>query len=259
MKIQLYYVDAFADRLFAGNPAAVCPVDHWLPDAVMQSIAAEINLSETAFFTAVAGGMQIRWFTPACEVQLCGHATLAAAHVLFNHLDYRASQISFQSVSGRLPVVRDGDRLTMDFPAQCPSACPLPTAISVAFSSAPVACLRADDYMVVCADQVDVLSAQPDISLLQQLDLRGVIITAPSCEHDFVSRFFAPKLGIDEDPVTGSAHAQLAPYWAERLGRSTLRAKQLSARGGVVDCEVVGSRVLISGGAVTFMQGEITI
>lgn len=264
MNIPIYHVDAFSDRPFSGNPAAVCPLDEWLPDAMMQSIATENNLSETVFFVPSQQGFQIRWFTPLVEVNLCGHATLAAAHVLFHCLGYNAKRIRFEAKSGRLHVARDGDLLVMDFPAQMPRLCAAPALLQAVVATAPIAtvpiaCLKSEDYMVVLGDESDVLAIRPNYSLLKKLDLRGVIVTAASDQYDFVSRFFAPKIGIDEDPVTGSAHSQLAPYWSAQLGRSKLRARQLSARGGDLICEVVGERVMISGNAVTVMQGEIIL
>ncbi|MDX8413226.1 MAG: PhzF family phenazine biosynthesis protein [Mariprofundales bacterium] len=259
MNIPIYQVDAFADAPFTGNPAAVCPLDAWLPDVMMQAIAAENRLSETAFFVPSQEGFQIRWFTPLMEVDLCGHATLAAAHVLFNRLDYGDETVLFTSKSGPLKVSHHDDQLVMDFPAQPALACAVPLPIQEAFSAAPIACLKAEDYIVVLADEGAVLAARPNLSALKKLDLRGVIITSLATKYDFVSRFFAPKLGIDEDPVTGSAHTQLAPYWAAALGRSHLCAKQLSARGGVLSCEVVDQRVMIAGRAVIFMQGMIDL
>ena len=259
MDISLYQVDAFASKVFAGNPAAVCPLDEWLPDDVMQSIATENNLSETAFFVSDGDGFHIRWFTPASEVDLCGHATLASAHVLFTMLGYEGETVAFDSRSGRLSVTRDGEWLSMDFPAQPPVPCDVPEAILEAFHVAPIECLRSEDYVVVFEDEHDIESAQPDLEPLKRLDLRGVIITAPSARYDFVTRFFAPGLGIPEDPVTGSAYTQLAPYWESRLGSKRFRVKQVSPRGGELNCEVAGDRVLIAGRAVSYMEGLITI
>ncbi|MEJ2464258.1 MAG: PhzF family phenazine biosynthesis protein, partial [Candidatus Thiodiazotropha sp.] len=203
MKLTLYQVDAFAAKPFEGNPAAVCPLGSWLSDSVMQQIAMENNLSETAFFVPVDTGFHIRWFTPVREVDLCGHATLASAHVLFNHLEYAPEQISFESRSGNLTVRRRQETLELDFPAQPPVACQTPDAISRAFAQSPLECLAAEDYIVVFDSEASVTEANPDLTLLSQLDLRGVAITAKSERCDFVSRFFAPKYGIDEDPVTG--------------------------------------------------------
>ncbi len=263
MTLPLYQVDAFAAALFEGNPAAVCPLDAWLPDALMQRIAEENNLSETAFFAPTAAGdFEIRWFTPTLEVDLCGHATLAAAHVLFREQDWRGDEIAFDSRSGPLRVTRRGELLSLDFPLQRPQPCELPEGIEHAFAAEPLACLKAEDYIVLFECEDDLLAAAPDLALLKQLDGRGVIITAlpgEAGDYDFVVRFFAPKCGIDEDPVTGSAYAQLAPYWSERLGRRELRARQLSERGGEVRCAVDGERVRIAGRAVTYLRGEIRI
>ncbi|MBL1353091.1 MAG: PhzF family phenazine biosynthesis protein [Zetaproteobacteria bacterium] len=259
MTLPIYHIDAFADQPFTGNPAAVCPLDTWLPDDVMQAIAGENNLSETAFFIPTQQGFHIRWFTPVTEVDLCGHATLAAAYVLFHCLNIIQDVIVFESKSGILKVSKVGDWLVMDFPAQVPSPCPIPDAIEQAFGIKTIACLKSEDYIIVFEHEADILAACPSLAALKKLDLRGVIITSTSDNYDFVSRFFAPNIGIGEDPVTGSAHTQLAPYWSGKLGKPKLRAKQLSARGGELMCEVVGQRVLISGKAVKYMQGEIVL
>jgi len=225
----------------------------------MQSIAEENNLSETTFFVPTQQGFYIRWFTPIAEVNLCGHATLAAAYVLFYCLGYGKENIVFESESGMLNVFRKDDLLVMDFPAQPPLFCAMPAAIGKAFAIEPVACLKSEDYLVVFEHEAAILAARPNFSALQELDLRGVIITSTSDKYDFVSRFFAPNVGINEDPVTGSAHTQLAPYWSQKLGRKKLRARQLSARGGELICEVIDQRVMISGKAVKYMQGEIEL
>lgn len=259
MKIKQYQIDAFASRTFEGNPAAVCPLDHWLDDAVMQAIAEENNLSETAFFVATKRGFHLRWFTPIAEVKLCGHATLAAAHVLFNILDYRQPAITFETLSGDLIVKRNNAWLAMDFPAQPATPCPAPDALIAGLGKRPLEVLSADDYVAVFNSEDEVLALAPDFSQLQQLDLRGVTATAPGRQVDFVSRFFAPKYGINEDPVTGSAHCILAPYWAGRLGKQTLTARQVSKRGGNVQCALQGDRVVLSGTAVTFMTAELNI
>ena len=259
MKLPIYQIDAFAEKPFEGNPAAICPLESWLPDALMQLIAEENNLSETAFFVPTETGFHIRWFTPTTEVDLCGHATLAAAHVLFHCLGFEHDNIEFESRSGLLHVSREGDLLVLDFPAQPAVSCEAPEAIQHAFGIEPMECLKAEDYIVVFEFEDDLLSVDPDIELLRQLDGRGVIITASSQVYDFVVRFFAPKFGINEDPVTGSAYTQLAPYWSSRLGRPRLHAKQVSSRGGEVTCEVHGDRVSIAGKAVKYLQGEIEI
>ncbi len=259
MKIPIYQIDAFAEKPFEGNPAAVCPLESWLPDALMQLIAEENNLSETAFFVPTQTGFHIRWFTPTTEVDLCGHATLAAAHVLFHCLGYESDHIEFESRSGLLNVSRAGELLVLDFPAQPPVICETPIQILHAFGIEPVECLKAEDYVVVFELEEDVLSADPNLELLAELDGRGVIITAPSESYDFVCRFFAPKQGINEDPVTGSSFTQLAPYWSGRLGHSKLYAKQASSRGGEVICELKGERVEIAGRAMKYLQGEIEV
>ena len=257
MMLNLYQVDAFATRPFEGNPAAVVPLEAWLPDAVMQSIAAENNLAETAFFVPEGEGFRIRWFTPTVEVRLCGHATLASAYVLFQILEWAADEILFESLSGPLRVTREESGLTLDFPAQPGGACDPPDVLYTALGVNPDAVLAAEDYLVFLESQEQVAALAPDMALLAQLDLRGVAVTAPGRRHDFVVRFFAPGCGIPEDPVTGSAYTQLAPYWGEKLGKSRLRARQISPRGGEVTCELKGDRVRISGSAILFLEGRI--
>jgi len=259
MEITIYQIDAFASKLFEGNPAAVCPLDAWLPDDLMQSIAQENNLSETAFFVPKGNGFHIRWFTPASEVDLCGHATLASAYVLFNILGYKKDKIEFDSKSGILSVTKDNEWLVMDFPAQPPVPCAIPEEIVKAFDIAPVECLKSEDFVVVFEHEIDIESANPDFGQLKKLDLRGVIITAKSTRYDFVARFFAPQYGIPEDPVTGSAYTQLAPYWASKTGSKRFSVKQLSSRGGELTCEIVDDRVLISGKAIKYLEGKINI
>lgn len=259
MKIRQYQVDAFATRAFEGNPAAVCPLDRWLDDGLLQAIAEENNLSETAFFVPSDKGFRLRWFTPAIEVGLCGHATLATAHVLFEHLGYPGRAVTFETRSGALTVKRKGDSLEMDFPASPATPCASFEPLARALGRQPLEVLRADDYMVVFEDEAAIRGIKPDFSLLGRLDLRGVIITAPGSAYDFVSRFFAPRLGIPEDPVTGSAHCTLAPYWAGRLGKRVLSARQVSKRGGSIACELDDGRVLLSGSAVTFMEADISL
>ncbi|PCI79352.1 MAG: isomerase [SAR86 cluster bacterium] len=259
MKINVYQVDAFANKPFEGNPAAICPLQEWLPEQTMQALAAENNLSETAFFVAEGDGFALRWFTPATEVDLCGHATLAAAYVLFEELDYQGEEIRFSTKSGTLSVMRNGDSLRMDFPAQPPLPFELPAQLVEAFAATPEDCLKFADIVAVFPSEELVRTADPDMLLLAQLDCRGIIITAESTEYDFIARWFGPRTGIEEDPVTGSAFTQLVPYWANRLGKTEFRAKQVSERGGEVTCELVGDRVLISGKAVLFMRGVIEI
>lgn len=259
MTIPIYQIDAFASTLFEGNPAAVCPLPRWLPDDLLQAIAAENNLSETAFFVQESQGYRIRWFTPTSEVDLCGHATLATAFVIFHILQTQRDHVEFASRSGKLTVEQEGDWLVMNFPAQPPVPCEPPEMLIRAFGKSPAECLKAEDYLAVFEDETDIKALQPDLSMLKQLDLRGVIITAPSQIHDFVARFFAPKLGVPEDPVTGSAYTQLAPYWSHRLGARRFHARQVSARGGELLCELRGDRVFIFGKAVPYLQGTITV
>ncbi|NOR51008.1 MAG: PhzF family phenazine biosynthesis isomerase [Gammaproteobacteria bacterium] len=263
MELTLYQIDAFASRAFEGNPAAICPLDQWLTDEMMQSIALENNLSETAFFVETnsdkGSTYHIRWFTPLHEVDLCGHATLASAYVIFNILGCTQESITFHSKSGVLSVTKNGDWLEMDFPSQPPQECETPAALSSAFNIQPVRCLKSEDYILVFETEEEVLAATPNQSKLSELDLRGVAITAKSDSYDFVARFFAPKYGIDEDPVTGSAFTQLIPYWSERLGKTGLTAKQISKRGGEVMCRLAGSRVKISGKAAKYMVATIEI
>ena len=259
MELLLYQVDAFASKLFEGNPAAVCPLETWLPEEIMQSIAAENNLSETAFFVPDDNGYHIRWFTPTSEVDLCGHATLASAYILFNILGHKKEKIVFKSKSGPLTVMKDNDQLIMDFPAQPPVICETPKEIVDAFGRAPIECLRSEDFIVVFEREIDIESAKPDLEQLRNIDLRGVIITARSIRYDFVARFFAPKYGIPEDPVTGSAYTQLAPYWANQLGFKRFSVKQLSSRSGELTCEIIDDRVLISGKAILYLEGRIKI
>jgi len=259
MKIKQYQVDAFARRVFEGNPAAVCPLDGWLRDEILQAIAEENNLSETAFFVPAQNGFHLRWFTPVAEVDLCGHATLASAHVLFEILGYPKPVIEFETRSGKLSVERKDGLLAMDFPARPPASCALPEALIRGLGRHPVEVLAADDFVAVFDSEAVVRALSPNFAKLCELDLRGVCVTAPGSSVDFVSRFFAPKLGIPEDPVTGSSHCELAPYWASRLAKTSLTALQVSKRGGDVLCDVSGNRVILRGSAVTFMEGEIDI
>lgn len=260
MKIKQYQVDAFATRVFEGNPAAVCPLESWLDDSLLQAIAEENNLSETAFFVPGARGFELRWFTPVDEVDLCGHATLATAHVIFETLGYSGPVIPFETRSGELFVKKLGKRLQMDFPAQPPAPCSAPENLLRGLGGLqPDEVLAAADYMAVFDSEATIRAIGPDHALLAALDRRGVIITAPGDDVDFVSRFFAPQLGVPEDPVTGSAHCELTPYWAGRLGKKALSARQVSKRGGDLECELSGDRVLISGSAVMFMEAEIVL
>ncbi len=257
--LTVYYIDAFANKLFEGNPAAVIPLSSWLSDDVMQALASENNLSETAYFVESNGKYQIRWFTPVAEVRLCGHATLASAYVLFNELGYNRDTIQFESLSGELYVKRDEDEMVLDFPAQPPVKSCAPPALLDGLGVKPIEVLKNEDYIVVLKDENDVISIEPLFDRLLEVPLRGVIVTAKSNRYDFVARFFGPKLGVNEDPVTGSAYTQLAPYWGPSLGKTCMIARQESSRGGDVGLEIVGDRVLISGGAVKYMEGQILI
>jgi PhzF family phenazine biosynthesis protein len=255
----MYQVDAFADRVFGGNPAAVCPLDAWLPDTLLQAIAAENNLAETAFFVREGDEYRLRWFTPVAEVDLCGHATLASADVLFRYLGYEEPTIRFQTRSGLLEVERRDDMYAMDFPATTPVECQPPPLLAEALGVTPEATLKAFDHVAVLESEQQVRAVSPKFARLADLDLRGVIVTARGDRADFVSRFFAPKLGINEDPVTGSAHCELTPYWAARLGKNSLRAEQVSARGGTVLCDLRGDRVTLRGRAALYMTAEIFV
>lgn len=259
MKINVYQVDAFANKAFEGNPAAICPLSEWLPDQLMQDIASENNLSETAFFVPNDDGYGLRWFTPSTEVDLCGHATLAAAHVLFEELGFEGEEIRFNTKSGSLSVSRVDGRLHMDFPAQVPQPCELPPQLVEAFGITPQDCLKFADIIAVLPSEDLVHDAAPDMALLEQLECRGIIITAEAEDYDFVARWFGPRTGIKEDPVTGSAFTQLVPYWADRLGKTSFEAKQVSQRGGEVSCELRGERVVIAGKAVMYMRGVIEL
>ena len=257
MKIDMFQIDAFARHVFKGNPAAVCPLEAWLPDGLMQSIAAENNLSETAFFVPEGESFAIRWFTPVAEVDLCGHATLASAFVLFNCLGCDRDRIDFASRSGKLSVTKDANRLVMDFPARPPERCDTPPELVDALGVAPSSCWKSVDLLAIFEDAEQVRTVRPDFETLKLMDSRGVIISAAAEDCDFVARFFAPALGIPEDPVTGSAYTELVPYWAGVTGRTEFHAMQVSARGGEVFCELVGDRVHIAGHAVKFFEGRI--
>ncbi len=257
LRIRQYQVDAFTSRLFGGNPAAVCPLDAWPDDSLLQSIAAENNLSETAFCIKAGQNFHLRWFTPLAEVKLCGHATLATAHVIFEHLGHTAPVITFETLSGKLSVERRGELLVMDFPSVPPTPCIPPEALLAGLGTRPSEVLAADDYVVVFDSEDEIRSIQPDFVQLATLGLRGVAVTARGNTVDFASRFFAPKIGIPEDPVTGSAHCELTPYWSAKLGKQILNARQISKRGGDIQCELKGDRVVLAGHAVTFMEAEI--
>ena len=259
MKIPIYQIDAFSEDNFSGNPAAVCPLDNWLEDTILQKIAAENNLSETAFLVRKDNTIEIRWFTPVSEVELCGHATLASAHVLFNHLGYQQSELHFQSRKrGLLSVTRKEALLELNFPADLPEPALPPEGLLKAVGKKPLEIWKGrTDYLLLYGSQEDIEEIRPDFGLLKSVQARGVMITAAGYEYDFVSRFFAPAVGVNEDPVTGSAHTTLTPFWAHRLNQLSMEAYQLSARGGFLKCTLSGDRVLISGKASTYMIGEI--
>jgi PhzF family phenazine biosynthesis protein len=262
-EIAIYQVDAFTDVLFGGNPAAICPLEAWLPDETMQAIAAENNLAETAFFVPSNGtggqAYQLRWFTPAVEVDLCGHATLASAYVIAHHVDPGVTEVAFDSASGPLKVTRDGEIFTLDFPGRKPEAFDDKGAVAAALGIAQQEVLKAKMLMAVLSSEAEVRAADPDMEKVKALPGDGLIVTAPGDSVDFVSRYFAPHAGIPEDPVTGSAHCVLTPYWAGRLGKATLEARQISARGGKLTVEDKGDRVLISGRVTPYLEGRIRV
>ncbi len=261
--IPVYQIDAFADRPFTGNPAAVCPLETRLPESTMQAIAFENNLSETAFFAPTQGGgpgaYDLRWFTPKAEVDLCGHATLASGHLLLNRLTPDLDKVIFATKSGPLEVSRSGDLLAMNFPARPPEPIAPIAGLAEAIGVEPQALLKFRKTMAVLADEDQVRGVEPDFDFIAGMDSEGLLITAPGDDCDFVSRYFAPHVGIDEDPVTGSAHCVSVPYWAKRLGKQTLRARQVSARGGELLCRADGERVEIAGKAVLFLEGQIRL
>lgn len=257
---QLYQIDAFTNELFKGNPAAVVPLETWLADDTMQAIAAENNLAETAFFVALEDGYQLRWFTPGIEVDLCGHATLAAAHALFEHLGYDEQQIIFHTRSGPLYVIKSENGYRLDFPADVPQRVSPPEALVRGLGVVPFEVLRGkDDYLAIFPDEATIRDLKPDFRTLMELNGRGVIASAPGDEVDFVSRCFYPNAAIDEDPVTGSAHTLMTPYWASRLNKQALVARQISARGGTLLCTLEGERVFLEGNAVTYLEGTFNI
>lgn len=261
MKLTIYQVDAFTAKLFGGNPAAVVPLQKWLPAKKMQQLAMENNLSETVFFAPSKNkeaDYDIRWFTPAVEINLCGHATLAASHIIFQELKPKKKKIVFNSQSGLLQVTRNGEKIEMDFPSWKPKpVTEIPEGLAAALGNVPIESLhQSRDLMVVLKDEAAVLQCQPDFGALKEIAGK-VIVTAPGATYDFVSRFFAPGVGVDEDPVTGSAHSQLIPYWSEQLGKKKMKAKQLSTRGGVLGCvQLNEERVLMIGTCVLYMKGK---
>lgn len=260
MEIPIFQVDAFSASVFSGNPAAICPIDHWLPDQVLQAIAAENNLAETAYFVRNNGGFQLRWFTPTCEVDLCGHATLASAFVLFDELNEPGEALRFDTKSGALLVRRKGDLLALDFPSRPPQAATIDAGLIPALGGAPpLEILAARDYLVRYRSEAEVRALSPDFAALKKIDRFAVIATAPGENCDFVSRFFAPAQGIPEDSATGSSHCTLTPYWAKQLGKAELHARQISARGGELFCALTEDGVEIAGRAALFLRGRIVV
>jgi len=261
MEIAIHHLDAFVtDGVFTGNPAGVCPLADWLPDEVMQKIAAENNLAETAFFVGGNGEYRIRWMTPTIEIDLCGHATLASAHVVFTKLEPGRKDVRFTSRSGPLSVRADGDRLVLDFPSRPPRRLDLQPDVAQALGRPPAELWASRDYLAVFATADEVRGLTPDMALLRRLEPAAVVATAPgSGDVDFVSRFFAPGYGIDEDPATGSTHCMLVPYWSRRLGKRRVHALQVSARGGDLVCDDLGERVTIGGRVAVYLEGKIRI
>ncbi len=261
-RIKIYKVDAFTDRMFSGNPAGVCLLNEWLPDSLMQNIAFENNIAETAFVVSKDENFEIRWFTPKVEVDLCGHATLASAKIIFDHTEYYGDQLDLYSPrSGMLTVRPESDGFTLVFPVDIfEKVTKVPDEIVKGLKKAPMEVYRGKtDYMCVFEKQSDISEMAPDLSIIAKLDGRGVIVTAPGDNVDFVSRFFAPQSGIPEDPVTGSAHTTLTPYWVDKLNCNPLHAEQLSARGGKLQCKLTGDKVEITGNCVVFLEGEILL
>ena len=260
-KIKIYQVDAFTSKLFSGNPAAVCPLDNWLPDEVMQSIALENNLSETAFFIKNKDKFFLRWFTPKVEIDLCGHATLATAHIIYSEMNYKTDNIEFNIKSGDvLNVTRNHNLLTMNFPAYEPKIIDQNLdELYDAFGVRPTLFLSCNYGLAVFNNEAEIIEIIPNLNAIEKLSYNGIIVTAPGENVDFVSRFFAPKFGIPEDPVTGGAHCELIPYWSKRLNKEDMIAKQLSKRGGIIHCSYLGDRVNMGGEATTYMQGELLL
>lgn len=259
MKLKIYQIDAFTDKVFSGNPAAVCPLNKWLSDDLLQKIAMENNLAETAFFVKQGNEYQIRWFTPIVEVDLCGHATLATAFVLFNFEFHTEDEIHFISPrSGKLTVTKQGDYLSMNFPTDVFEQIELSDEILKGFDLRPIEAYRGKtDYMLVFKNEDQIINIKPNFENISKLKGRGIIITSSGNSVDFVSRFFAPQSGINEDPVTGSAHTTLIPYWAKKLKKNELTAMQLSERKGLLKCKHLNDRVEISGKAKLFLIGDI--
>ncbi len=258
--MKYYVVDAFSEQPFGGNPAGICLLDRQAEDTLMQKIAFENNLSETAFLLKREGYYDLRWFTPEAEIDLCGHATLGSAHILMNYVDPLMQKVEFHTLSGVLTVTRDGEYYTMDFPSRKPDVCELPELLEEALGVKVLETYHSRDLLAVVDSEETVASMKPDFSLLGKLkEIFAVIVTAPGSDCDFVSRFFIPNFGIPEDPVTGSSHTELIPFWSERLSKKELTARQLSRRGGYLKCKDLGDRVLISGKAVTYLEGELLL
>lgn len=261
MKQRIYQIDAFTDRIFQGNPAAVCPLESWLSDEILQNIAMENNLSETAFYVKQGSKFQIRWFTPSCEVDLCGHATLAAAYVLFSFENFNEKILRLDSlVSGELTVTKNGEMLTLNFPTDVPAETEMTNEIRECFNILPRQVFKGkSDYLLVYDNENEIKTILPRLDIISEVNCRGIIVTARGKDVDFVSRFFGPQSGVDEDPVTGSAHTTLTPYWAKQLGKKDLSAIQLSKRRGYLQCRLLDDRVEISGQCRLYMTGVINI
>jgi predicted PhzF superfamily epimerase YddE/YHI9 len=261
VRLPIFHVDAFASQVFQGNPAAVCPLDAWIDDAKMQAIAAENNLSETAFFVQEDAHYRLRWFTPTCEVNLCGHATLASGFIFLNKLQPSQDSVKFETRSGPLIVRRDGGLLALDLPASPPWKVPaIPTDLSEGLDPAPQSLWQVkDNYFAIYESEDQVRCVRPNLAVLEKLHPFGVCITGPGDSSDFVSRYFAPSYGIPEDPVTGSTHCSLTPYWAHLLNKQKLHALQVSGRGGELWCELAANRVIVKGNAALYMEGTISI
>ena len=259
LRIPLYWINAFTDTVFGGNPAAVCPLEMWIDDGLMQKIAAENNLSETAFFVRKGDAFELRWFTPTIEIDLAGHPTLASAFVIYQHLDYTGDRITFLTKSGQLLITKRGGLICMDFPAREGSPSKSNPLLNEGLGRKPLELYKARDYLAIFGSEDEILALKPDWEKLARLDCLGAIVSAPGKRSDFVSRFFAPAAGINEDPVTGSSHTTLIPYWAKRLKKDELHAFQVSSRGGELFCRYLGDRVEIAGKAVTYLVGSITL
>lgn len=261
MEIKIYQIDAFTNKVFSGNPAAVCPLSEWLNDSLLQKIAMENNLAETAFYVKKDNHYEIRWFTPSVEVDLCGHATLATAFVLFHYENHTENTINLHSSrSGDLTVTKEDDFLTLNFPTDTINEIQLTAKLTDCFTSSPIKVIRGKaDYLLIFEKEEDIVNMIPNFENIAKLDVRGVIVSAKGKKVDFVSRFFAPQIGITEDPVTGSAHTTLTPYWSKELNKTELTATQVSSRGGELKCKVVNDRVEISGQAKLYLKGVLFI